>query len=128
MTQNTQPFQCSRRMFLVGTATTFAGALLAACGSAKEVNSVAVKDVPVGSAVIVGKYIVAQPTEGEYKAYSTTCPHAGAPITEVNGDIVRCTQHGSEFSIKDGSVVQGPARDPLKSATAKVDGDSVALS
>lgn len=115
-------------MFLLGTATTFAGALLAACGSAAEVNSVAVTDVPVGSAVIVGGYIVAQPTEGHYVAYSTKCPHAGSPITVVKGDIVRCTQHGSEFSIVDGSVTDGPSRDPLEARTATVEGDSIALS
>ncbi|MCQ9343770.1 Rieske (2Fe-2S) protein [Corynebacterium kozikiae] len=103
---------CSRRMFLLGTASTFAGALLAACG--KEQIDVAVQDVPVGSAVIVGEYIVAQPTAGQYVAYSTLCPHQNGTITEVRGDEVTCLKHNSTFSIVDGSPIEGPSRAPMK--------------
>lgn len=99
-------------MFLLGTATTFAGAFLAACGS-KPGTELAATEVPVGSAVILDSFIIAQPTEGNFLAYSATCPHQRNPITQVEGDIVRCTSHNSEFSILDGSVISGPARDPL---------------
>ena len=75
-------------MFLLGTATTFAGAFLAACGSEPAVE-VAAADVPVGSATIFDGFIIAQPTEGTYVAYSQTCPHQRNPITEVEGDTVR---------------------------------------
>ncbi|AZA10319.1 Rieske (2Fe-2S) protein [Corynebacterium pseudopelargi] len=123
-----QPEQhlCSRRAFLIGSATTFAGALLVACGGEKNVpQDIAVNDVPVGSAVIVDKYIIAQPTEGDYKAYSAVCPHQGAPITVVEGDTVKCTKHGSKFSIKDGSVLNGPAQQPLESVGAHMDNGQI---
>lgn len=59
----TQPApMCSRRMFLLGTATTFAGAFLAACGTEPD-QEVAATEVPVGSSVILGSVIIAQPTE-----------------------------------------------------------------
>ena len=83
-----------------------------ACGEAPS-EEVAKTDVPVGSAVFVGDIIIAQPTEGHFVAYSRTCPHQYSPIDEIDGDIVRCTAHGSEFSIVDGSVVSGVARDPM---------------
>ncbi|MEJ4099202.1 Rieske 2Fe-2S domain-containing protein [Corynebacterium mastitidis] len=118
---------CSRRLFLAGSATTLAGALLAACGSSPT-EEVAAADVPVGSAVIVGDFIVAQPTEGEYRAYSTTCPHQSSRITEVEGDTVRCTAHNSVFSLKDGSVVEGPARAPLSEGSAEQNGTQVRVS
>ncbi|MCF4007647.1 Rieske 2Fe-2S domain-containing protein [Corynebacterium uropygiale] len=108
------PFQCSRRLFLAGVGTTFAGALLAACGDSTA--EVAATDVPVGSAVIVGKFIVAQPTAGEYRAYSTVCPHQGSTINAVDGDTVVCPAHGSVFSIADGSVLTGPSGQPLTAA------------
>ena len=54
---------CSRRMFLLGTATTFAGAYLAACGKEPSAE-IAATEIPVGSAVIVDKVIFAQPIEG----------------------------------------------------------------
>ena len=120
-------FTCSRRMFLLGTATTFAGAFLAACGSEPSVE-VAAADVPVGSAVIFDGFIIAQPTAGNYVAYSQTCPHQRNPITEVEGDTVRCTHHDSVFNIADGSVVSGVARDPLYPAKVEQSGDTLSVS
>ena len=113
---------CNRRLFLIGTATTFAGALLAACGSQKQ--TIDANDVPVGSAIIVGDFIITQPTSGVYHAYSATCPHQGAKITQVNGDTVTCTNHNSVFSITDGALVSGPSRAGLKEAKLKPDGNN----
>ncbi|WP_296203865.1 Rieske (2Fe-2S) protein [uncultured Corynebacterium sp.] len=116
--------KCSRRMFLLGTATTFAGAYLAACG--KQVSAeIAATEIPVGSAVIVDNVIFAQPEEGLFKAYSQTCPHQGNPITEVEGSHVICTSHYTEYDITDGSVVSGPGRDPLEEISVEDDGTTV---
>lgn len=112
---------CNRRMFLFGTATTFAGAFLAACGS-NPTAEVAATNVPVGSAVLIGAFIIAQPTPGNFLAYSATCPHQHNPITEVEGNVVRCTAHNSEFSITDGSVLSGPSREPLISSQLTEEG------
>lgn len=113
---------CNRRMFLLGTATTFAGAFLAACGSEPGLE-VAATDVPVGSAAIFDGFIIAQANAGAYVAYSQECPHQRNPITEVEGDTVRCTAHNSVFSIADGSVVSGVARDPLIPAKLEREGE-----
>lgn len=115
---------CSRRMFLLGTATTFASAFLAACGS-EPTAEVAKTQVPVGSAVILDGFIIAQPTAGEYVAYSQTCPHQGQKITKVEGDTVRCTGHGSVFSIIDGSAVSGPTQNPLTPAQLTEEGETL---
>ncbi|MBC3186502.1 Rieske (2Fe-2S) protein [Corynebacterium sp. zg-331] len=118
---------CSRRLFLLGSATTFAGAVLAACGSSPTAE-IAADDVPVGSAVIVGDFIIAQPEAGTYRAYSTTCPHQSSTITEVEGDTVRCLTHNSVFSLADGSVVSGPARTGLAEGTVEKNGADLSLS
>lgn len=115
---------CSRRMFLLGTAATFAGAFLAACGESPS-EEVAATEVPVGSAVILDQFIIAQPTEGQFVAYSSACPHQRNKITEVEGDTVRCTAHDSVFSIVDGAVISGVARDPLYPAEATHEGGTV---
>ncbi|MGN6615536.1 MAG: Rieske (2Fe-2S) protein, partial [Ilyomonas sp.] len=49
---------------------------------------------------------------GQIYAIAHTCSHLGGPLSE--GDLleegnVRCPWHGSVFSLKDGSVVDGPA-------------------
>ncbi|CAB0574096.1 Rieske (2Fe-2S) protein [Corynebacterium diphtheriae] len=113
---------CSRRMFLLGSATTLAGVVLAACGGdADKAKEIAVSEVPVGD------FILAQPTAGEYKAYSAACTHQRAKITKVDGSHVICPAHGSVFDITDGSVVSGLARDPLKAATVEVTGDTATV-
>lgn len=118
---------CSRRTFLLGTATTFAGAFLAACGSnpPKEIEAT---EVPVGSAVILGSVIIAQPTEGEFVAYSSACPHQGQFITKVEGDVVTCTKHNSKFSIVDGALISGPATSGLREANLTQEGDTLSAS
>lgn len=115
-------------MFLLGSATTLAGVVLAACGGdASKAKEIAVREVPVGSAVIVGDFILTQPTAGEYKAYSAVCTHQRAKITKVDGSHVICPAHGSIFDITDGSVVSGLARDPLKTATVNIAGDTATI-
>lgn len=116
--------KCSRRMFLLGSATTVAGAFLAACGEEPSVE-IAKAEVPVGSAIIADGFIIAQPQPGTYLAYSQRCPHQRNLITKVEGDQVRCTAHNSVFKLADGSVVQGPARDPLETASLSETGDTL---
>ena len=43
-------------------------------------------------------------------AITDTCPHLGGPLSEgkLNGDVIQCPWHGSEFSLVDGHVVNGP--------------------
>jgi nitrite reductase/ring-hydroxylating ferredoxin subunit len=51
---------------------------------------------------------------GEICALAHTCSHQGGPLSEgkLEGDVVECPWHGSRFSLRDGSVVDGPATFP----------------
>ena len=72
--------------------------------------------------------VVTQPAAGEFKAFSAICTHQGCLLTGIaNGDI-ECGCHGSRFSIKDGSVVNGPATQPLQKLTATVKGGEITVS
>ena len=120
---------CSRRTFLVATATTASAAFLAACGSAKDAGvSIDAADIPVGSAKVVGDYIIAQPTSGVFHAYSARCPHQGAKVSVVDGATVMCPSHGSVFDISDGAVVAGPARTGLTEAKLSNEGTTLTVS
>mgnify|MGYP002757741156 FL=1 len=114
--------KCSRRMFLLGSATTFAGAYAAACGSSPSAE-VAATEIPIGSAKIVDGVIFTQPKEGEFKAYSQTCPHQHNPITEIDGMTATCTAHNTSYNLSDG--ISGPGRDPLEEYEVKQDGSNV---
>lgn len=86
-------------------------------------------DVPVGGGAIFAddEVVVTQPSEGEFKAFSSVCTHQGCPVGKVeNGQIV-CPCHGSAFSVEDGSVQAGPATAPLEAVEIKVEGDRISL-
>lgn len=87
-------------------------------------------DVPVGGAKIYAdqKVVVSQPTEGEFKAFSNVCTHRQCAITKLDGDEIVCGCHGSRFKVEDGSVVDGPASDPLEELTVTVTGDEFSVS
>ncbi|HLU74082.1 MAG TPA: Rieske (2Fe-2S) protein [Nonomuraea sp.] len=57
--------------------------------------------------------VVTQPSEGDFRAFSATCTHQGCAVASVSNGVINCPCHGSQFSIEDGSVVQGPASEPL---------------
>ena len=90
--------------------------------------SIATADVPVGGGVVLkdAKYVITQPTEGEFKAFSSTCTHKGCKVAEVK-ETINCKCHGSKFSIEDGSVVSPPADKPLAESPVTVSGDTVTV-
>lgn len=85
--------------------------------------------VPVGSGVIDADLsaVITQPASGEFRAFSNVCTHQGCAVSQISGQNIICPCHGSEFSIKDGSVVQGPATQPLAKKTATVKGSQVVV-
>lgn len=115
--------------------------VLAACGGGEETATesapaagggevlIATSEVPVGGGTIIDdpQVVVTQPTEGEFKAFSSICTHQGCPVGQVDGDQIQCPCHGSVFSAADGSVVEGPATAPLESVEISVEGDEITL-
>ena len=99
----------------------------APASSAGPVTLTTTSAVPVGGGFIdqANKIVVTQPTAGQYKAFTAVCTHAGCTVGSVQNNIIHCPCHFSEFSAKDGSVVQGPASQPLEQATVKVDGTNL---
>lgn len=81
-------------------------------------------DVSVGGGKIYpdANVVVTQPTAGTYVGFSAICTHQGCQVSSVSDGTINCPCHGSSFSIKDGSVVNGPASRPLEKAPVKVVG------
>ena len=86
-------------------------------------------DVPVGGAKIytAEKILVSQPSEGEFRAFSTVCTHRQCAITKMDGDAIQCGCHGSRFKVEDGSVAAGPATEPLAPRKVTVRGEDLVL-
>ncbi|MFL0459511.1 ubiquinol-cytochrome c reductase iron-sulfur subunit [Kytococcus sedentarius] len=81
--------------------------------------SVAAGDVPVGGGVIQEGWVVTQPTEGDFKAFSAECTHQGCAVSEVADGQIICSCHGSYFAIADGAPTAGPATKPLAGAAVE---------
>lgn len=84
-------------------------------------------DVPVGGGKIFpdAKVVVTQPAAGQFKGFSAVCTHAGCLVSKVQGDTIDCACHGSKFKVSDGSVVSGPAREPLPAVNVTVQGGNI---
>ncbi|GAB2979081.1 Rieske (2Fe-2S) protein [Nocardioides montaniterrae] len=84
-------------------------------------------DVPVGGALVLSdqQLVVTQPKAGEFRCFSSVCTHAGCAVRA--GSVLECPCHGSEFSITDGSVVRGPADQPLPARKISVGSGQIRL-
>lgn len=113
---------CTRRVVLAGAGIA-AVALATGCGSGMAQSTparVPLSDIPVGGGRVIpdSRVVVTQPVPGTYRAFSAVCPHQGCSVGSVADGAIECPCHGSRFSIEDGSVLRGPAREPLAARTA----------
>lgn len=97
-------------------------------GASSSAGDLSTADVPEGGGVILAdqETVVTQPETGEYKAFSAICTHQGCAVSGVT-ETIDCACHGSKFSLTDGSVVNGPATEPLPEKSITLDGDSLTL-
>lgn len=110
-----------------GTATSGSTASGSSDGASGGGTTVKAADVPVGGGLIVDTFVVTQPKEGTFQAFSYLCTHQGLPVQDVTDAAIVCGRHGSTFSLADGSVLTGPAAKSLTTATVTVSGDTLAI-
>ena len=57
------------------------------------------------------------------------CTHVGGPVDKgpVAGTTVTCPLHGSQFDLRTGAVLRGPATRPLKSYRVRAEADGLAI-
>ena len=65
--------------------------------------------------------------QGKFYSLSGRCTHAGAPLVEgsLEGDVLTCPWHGSQFKVTDGSVVRGPSNESLKTYKLTVENNII---
>jgi 3-phenylpropionate/trans-cinnamate dioxygenase ferredoxin component len=71
-------------------------------------NSDDIKDGQMKEVAAGGTAVVVARAAGEYYAAGARCPHMGARLVEgtLDGTIITCPRHGSQFDLRDGSVVR----------------------
>jgi Rieske Fe-S protein len=106
------------------------GAAGGGASSAPAANALAAtSQIPVGGGMIFSakQVVVTQPSANEFKAFSAVCTHMGCIVNQISNGTIDCPCHGSQYSIKTGDVVAGPAPKPLPAKNIKVSGDSIFL-
>ena len=74
-------------------------------------------DLPDGRQVCLGR------VEGRWYATQNSCTHADYPLCDgaLDGCYLECQLHGAVFDVRDGSVVEGPAAQPLQTYEVKIE-------
>ncbi len=76
-------------------------------------------DIATGITIMEGCIIAKN--EKSVKVFSAQCTHAGCMITRVEGDILKCPCHGSEFDGWSGRPLKGPAYRNLEQLASRFD-------
>jgi nitrite reductase/ring-hydroxylating ferredoxin subunit len=97
-----------------------------------EMRDMSAEEIAPGSCksgVIDGKQVTIFNLEGKLYATQAECTHRGGPLCEgaIWGEIVTCPWHGSEFNIRTGEVITGPADEPLETYDVSVEGGKIVL-
>lgn len=120
-------FTVTRRTAVAGAgALALTGIAAAGCGSGGDTEDLGSEsDIPVGGGKVFGDagVVVTQPEEGTLRAFSAECTHRGCTVEKVADGTINCGCHGSRFAIEDGSVVRGPAEEPLPKKQVEVGED-----
>ena len=58
--------------------------------------------------------LIVRISEKEFTAFAAQCTHWGAEVDKPVGGVLVCPFHGSRFNAIDGSVIEGPASEPLR--------------
>lgn len=99
------------------------------------------KDGAIRKSRVDGKDLLIVKVGGEYFCADARCPHMSGDLTKgiVEGTILTCPVHGSQFDLKDGRVIRWTdmkglsasviklfkAPKPLKTYPVKVDGEKL---
>jgi nitrite reductase/ring-hydroxylating ferredoxin subunit len=79
----------------------------------------AIEDIPLGEMKqfdLKEDEILVVNLKGQLYCLEGRCSHAGAPLAEgsMEGEVLTCPWHYSQFKITDGSVLRGPANVSLR--------------
>ncbi len=96
----------------------------------REGTALKASDIPPGtckSGVADGQSVAIFNVDGTLYATQAECTHMGGPLCEgtLLGETVICPWHGSEFNVRTGEVITGPATRPLKTYQVSVQQDGV---
>jgi len=85
-------------------------------------NSSELADGTMKEVIVEGREILLARIGDSYYAADNRCPHMGAKLSDgsLDGTIVTCPRHGSQFDLSDGHVIRWARMPALASAISKM--------
>lgn len=76
---------------------------------------------------VKGKDLLLSNIEGKYYAIGGKCTHMHGDLSKgvLNGKVVTCPRHGSQFDVTSGARLAGPAKSNEPPFEVKVEGKSI---
>ena len=89
-------------------------------------------DIPPGNTLRIehaSQFILLANVAGTIYACDDTCTHEDSSLSLgcLDGELVKCTLHGSRFNVRTGAPMEEPAEEPLHTYPVRVDGDDVLI-
>jgi 3-phenylpropionate/trans-cinnamate dioxygenase ferredoxin subunit len=84
--------------------------------------------VPFGIELKNGEQVCVVRLFGEVYAISNTCSHADFLLSDgelVDDFVIECGLHGAQFDVRDGSVIELPATEPIRCFEVHVENGEV---
>ncbi len=74
-----------------------------------------------------GERIAVANVGGTFHVFDDTCTHLRCSLAEgdLEGTVVTCPCHGSQFDVTTGAVLRGPAQEPVRSYAARVENEAL---
>jgi catalase len=74
-----------------------------------------------------GARIAVASVDGQLHAFGDICTHRQCALSDgtLEGTIITCPCHGSQFDVTSGAVLRGPATEPVATYAVRVSGDSI---
>ena len=96
--------------------------MLVRVGNAKDVTAGAMRVFDVA-----GTKVNIASVDGHLHAFDDTCTHVGCSLVrgKLDGAVVTCPCHGSQFDVTSGAVLRGPAQRPVRSRLLEVQGEDL---
>jgi nitrite reductase/ring-hydroxylating ferredoxin subunit len=78
---------------------------------------------------VKGHEVLAANLDGKIYCLEGRCTHAGAPLAEgsLEGEVLTCPWHYSQFNVTSGAVLRGPAYKPLRAYAAVEKGNAILI-
>ena len=89
-------------------------------------------ELPLGSmkrVEIDGRRYLLANANGRFYAVDELCSHEDVSLYLgcIQGDNIKCSLHGSRFSLKTGEPLEDPATDPIGTYAVKLEGNKILL-